>query len=148
MKKSDLAAKHFDNNLSCAQAILLAFGEELGLDEKTAIKITEGFGGGMAAMGKTCGAVSAAYMVLGLKYGREVNDDLEAKALTNQKVVEFTKRFKEKFRFDLCFDLLGGFEIFSDEQKAKAKEAGAFNNCSDYVASAATILEEMMAEDK
>ena len=144
MKKSDIAIKHFDNHLSCAQSVLLTFAEELGLDEETAIRLSEGFGGGMAGLGKTCGAVSAAYMVLGLKYGRDKRDDLEAKAVTNAKVQEFTRRFKEKFEFDLCLDLLGGYEIFTDELKAKAREQGAFSNCSDYVATAAELLEDIM----
>lgn len=144
MSKAESAIKHFDNHFSCAQAVLLAFSKDVNLDESTAVKITEGFGGGMGAMGKTCGAVSAAYMVLGMKYGRNNDNGDEAKTLTNAKVQEFTKRFKENFQFDLCLDLLGGYEIYTDDLKAKAREAGAFANCSDYVATAARILEEMM----
>jgi hypothetical protein len=38
-----------------------------------------GFGGGMGSMAKTCGAVTEAFMVVGLKYSQTQNDDKAAK---------------------------------------------------------------------
>ena len=45
------------------------YAEKLNLDLKTAIKIATPFGGGMARLGETCGAVSGALMAIGLKHG-------------------------------------------------------------------------------
>ena len=42
------------------------------------MKIASGFGGGMGRMADTCGAVTGAFMVLGLKYGQS-SPDREAK---------------------------------------------------------------------
>ena len=41
--------------LNCSQTVFKLFAAELGLDEKTAVKIASGFGGGMACA-ETCGA--------------------------------------------------------------------------------------------
>ncbi len=43
-----------------------------------AYKVSSGFGGGMH-FDQTCGAVTGAFMVIGLKFGRTRADDIEAK---------------------------------------------------------------------
>ena len=54
MKNGDLAVSMFKEGFSCSQAILLTYGQELGIDKATALKISAPFGGGMARMGETC----------------------------------------------------------------------------------------------
>ena len=51
---------------NCAQSVVCAYSELFGVDEKTAFKISEGFGGGMGGMQETCGAVTAMFMLAGL----------------------------------------------------------------------------------
>lgn len=51
---------------NCAQAVLLAYSDELGISEETARKLGSNFAGGMK-FGSVCGAITGAYMVLGLK---------------------------------------------------------------------------------
>ena len=53
---------------NCAQNVLGAFGKEFGLSEDITDRMAAPFGGGRYS-GETCGCVSAATMVLGLKYG-------------------------------------------------------------------------------
>jgi C_GCAxxG_C_C family probable redox protein len=65
----DRAVLLFDEGYSCAQAVLLAFSPSFGLDESTAKLISSTFGGGMGRLRLTCGAVTGAFMVLGLAYG-------------------------------------------------------------------------------
>ena len=43
MGKGDLAAAYFEQGYNCSQAVLLAFVEECGMDEKTAMKISSSF---------------------------------------------------------------------------------------------------------
>jgi len=50
---------------NCAQAVLVPFAEEIGLDPETAFRVSANFGGGMK-MGSVCGAVTGALMALGL----------------------------------------------------------------------------------
>ncbi|MBI4710518.1 MAG: C_GCAxxG_C_C family protein, partial [Nitrospirae bacterium] len=47
-----------------------AYGDKLRFDKETVLKIASPFGGGIGRMGETCGAVTGALMVIGLKYGR------------------------------------------------------------------------------
>ena len=53
-----------ESKMNCAQSVLTAFSDELGLDRNTALRLARGFGGGMGRTGKTCGAVTGAYMVI------------------------------------------------------------------------------------
>ena len=48
---------------NCAQAVLCAFSPRFGLDEQTAFRISEGFGGGIGGShDNVCGAAAAIYM--------------------------------------------------------------------------------------
>ena len=57
---------------NCAQAILCAYSKELGISEKQAFDLGFNFGSGMKN-GGTCGTITAALMVLGLKGINDVN---------------------------------------------------------------------------
>ena len=52
---------------NCAQAIACTYCDLVGIDEKTALCATEGFGAGMGGMQATCGAVSGAVFLAGMK---------------------------------------------------------------------------------
>ena len=52
----------------CSQALFGAFAEDVGLDLKTAFKISTCFGGGMR-QGGTCGCITASLLVLGMALG-------------------------------------------------------------------------------
>ena len=47
----------------------MVFGEDLGVNRETCVQVSTAFGGGMAHLGLTCGAVTGALMVLGLRHG-------------------------------------------------------------------------------
>ncbi|MGA2258902.1 MAG: C-GCAxxG-C-C family protein [Thermoguttaceae bacterium] len=70
MSRIESGLSRFAESFNCSQAVLSAYAGQLGLDEETAAKIASGFGGGMGRMADTCGAVTGAYMVLGLKSGQ------------------------------------------------------------------------------
>lgn len=67
MTKREQAMQNFKNGYNCAQAVLLAFSDELEIDEKTLALISSSFGGGMGRMREVCGAVSGMFMVEFLK---------------------------------------------------------------------------------
>lgn len=139
------AVGKFEKGFNCSQAILSSYCEQFGLDFNTALKIATGFGGGMHING-TCGAVTGAVMVLGLKYG-STDEDKQAKEKTYIKVVQFAKRFIAKNGSVKCHDLLG-CDITTLEGVKSAREKGLFSSvCPSAVQDAAEILEEMLAED-
>ena len=140
MKKSPLAIENF-KTLNCAQSVLLSYASDLNLEPATAMRIALGFGGGMA-MGKTCGAVTGAYMVLGMKVQAKGKTLPEIKAESKASVRKFNELFIAKHGSLSCKKLLG-VNISTPEGAALANEKNLYDSvCSALVASAADILEE------
>jgi C_GCAxxG_C_C family probable redox protein len=143
--KSEEAVERFRKGFNCSQAVLSSYSEQFGLECDKAFKVATGFGGGMR-MGGTCGAVSGAFMVLGLKYGNTTAEDKKAKAKTYTKVEEYTNRFKVRNDSVACRELLG-CDLTTPEGMKEAKDKGLFSSiCPRMVREAVEILEEMMNE--
>ena len=83
MDRIKQAVTAFKEGFSCSQAVFSALSESSGLERNTALKISQPFGGGIAHMGDTCGAVTGAFMAIGLQYGRTKAEDAEAKEIIN-----------------------------------------------------------------
>ncbi len=145
-QKVEQAVKYFRDGYNCSQALVGSYGEEFGLDKATGFRVATGFGGGMR-MGRTCGAVTGAIMVLGLKYGNAGAEDKEAKAKTYEGVGEIIKRFKARNNSVICKELLG-CDISTPEGLAQANENDLFKSvCPKMVQEAAEVLEEVLAEE-
>ncbi len=147
MSRSEDAAKGMlVEKMNCAQAVLTAFCEELGMEKVDALRIAMGFGGGMAHTGGTCGAVTGAYMVIGLHMDLDSSDLLTCKGKTSALVNEFTNKFKQRYQSSLCGDLLG-YDLRDPKQFEAAKEAGVFTSkCPEFVREAVRILETLKYE--
>ena len=65
LDKARQVRERTDVHYNCAQGVLAAFAEALGMDEDTLFRVGANFGSGMR-IGSTCGAVTGALMVLGL----------------------------------------------------------------------------------
>ncbi len=137
--KSELVDDQF-SKFNCAQTVFSLFAPELGIDEKTALKIASGFGGGMACA-ETCGAVTGAYMVIGLKHGHSTSNPDE-KAKTKMLIRRFNEKFKEAHGSLICKKLVG-FDISTPEGSAAANEAGVFDTrCAEFIKTSCNILEQ------
>lgn len=141
MSKVIKAVECFNHGYSCSQAIFSTYCEQLGIDEKSALKISCGFGGGMGRLGETCGAVTGAIMLIGLKYGKVLQEDKESKEKTYELVQKFAKTFKERNEFIDCRDLLGVDLINGDKDIVKER---VNSTCSRMVKDAAEIIEELL----
>ena len=127
------------SKFNCAQTIFSLHAEELGIDEKTALRIASGFGGGMACA-EICGAVTGAYMVIGMKHGHDIAD-ANAKAQTKEKILLFNKNFKAEHGSLLCKNLIG-YNIATPEGYAAATAEDVFHRlCPRYIKTACEILE-------
>lgn len=107
MTNQERAARLHGNGYNCCQAVLLTFCDELGVDPVTAFKIGEGFGLGMGGMENTCGALSGAIMLAGLRNSDGDLDHPKTKAGTYRISRELTEAFKEKTGALVCRDLKG-----------------------------------------
>lgn len=144
MNKVRCAVECFKSGFNCTQAILSTHAEDFGLDRETALKVAAGFGGGMGRMAGVCGAVTGAFMVLGLRHGATTADDKEAKERTYAFVREFAKRFEARHRSIVCRELLG-CDIATAKGLQAAKDGNLFKTvCPMMVEDAAMILEEML----
>ena len=69
MSKHIDKAKALRNNpekhVNCAQTLLVAFADDLGLSEEADMKLGSNFGGGMK-MGSVCGTITSGAMILGM----------------------------------------------------------------------------------
>ena len=127
-----------ESKMNCAQAVLTAFCEELGLDRATALKLARGFGGGMGRGGKTCGAVTGAYMVLGLREAAMSREGVEA---VYARIKEFNANFIALFGSTECKELLD-CDLSSPEGLSRARAEGLFTRvCPGFVRGAVGILE-------
>ncbi|MHC4124087.1 MAG: C-GCAxxG-C-C family protein [Planctomycetota bacterium] len=146
MNRVEQAVERFKKGFNCSQAVLGSYCEQFGLNCETAFKVATGFGGGMR-MADTCGAVTGAFMALGLKYGSITAEDKAAKAKAYEKVIEYTSRFKARNSSVICKELLG-CDISTPEGMKKAQQEGLFGSvCPKMVRDAAEILEEILAEE-
>ena len=147
MATVEQASSDFEAGFSCSQSIVAAFGPEMGLERTLALRVAAAMGGGLARSGETCGAVSGALMVIGLKYGRIEADDEESKEKTYQLGAEFLERFRSQAGSTVCKELLG-YDVSDPEQRRLGKEKGiSASVCPRLVQDAAEILEEILQEE-
>jgi len=109
MTKEDTISKalsYFDEGYACSQSVLLAFSEELDLNENTAKLISSTFGSGMGRLRQKCGAVTGGFMVLGLTYGNSDPKDMDTKLASYKKVRELNHLFEDIHGTTICAELL------------------------------------------
>ena len=107
MTKKELAIALHDKGYNCAQAVVCAFKDELGMDEATLFKTAEGFGLGMGCMKGTCGAISGAVMAAGFKNSTANFDGPKSKMDTYKLSKEIVEAFEAKNGATICGDLKG-----------------------------------------
>lgn len=131
------AVDKFQDGYSCSQSILMVFAAQIGISEETAVKIASPFGGGIARSGETCGAITGALMVLGLKYGPEGNT---SKDIVYQVSNDFMCRVKSEFGSTLCKHLIE-YDISQAEEMQAARASNVFKSiCPELVRRIAEIL--------
>lgn len=140
----ELAESNIRNGYNCAQSVLLAFAPQFDLPGEKAAQIAGAFGAGMNRTGQTCGAVSGALMVLGLKYGATGVPEQVDKDQLLKIVQQFFKEFKERHASPICNDILG-VDLNTPEGYQYAKENGLFKSvCIEVVKDAADIAQKLM----
>ncbi len=143
MTKSMDAQRAFEAGFSCSQAVLTVFSRDTGLPEEVSNRIACAFGGGCARRSLTCGAVSGAFMVIGLKHGKTDAADHASRETTYAEVNEFCRRFEETHGSINCGALLG-CDLATEAGRALFKEKDFFHaKCSRYVKDACDILNAM-----
>lgn len=127
------AVKFHKMGYNCAQAVVCTYCDLFGVDPQIAFRFSEGFGGGMGNMRDgTCGAVTAMYMLAGLKNSIEPEQKPLTKAGTYANVRELSDAFKAKNKTTLCSDLVG------------KGDPALKHSCDECIADAAKIVEDLL----
>ncbi|MBQ4518557.1 MAG: C_GCAxxG_C_C family protein [Clostridia bacterium] len=131
MSKRELAMEIHSKGYNCAQSVLLAFCEDFGLSREAAAKMSLPFGSGMGQMRETCGALTGAFMVLGLASAKNEAPTPQEKALCYEEVRSLAEAFQSENGSVLCRELLA----LAQENKEK-------KNCHELVGYTAELLEK------
>lgn len=141
------AAQMFRDGCACSQAILDVYGTPLGMPHDEAMRVAAGFAGGMR-LGETCGAVTGAFMVMGLRHCSTDCNTPGGRAEVYARVVDFADRFRQRNGSISCRELLG-CDISTADGMKQAREQNLFNTtCVKMVEDASEILEEMEMESQ
>ena len=106
--------------------------------------VAQGFGGGMARTGKTCGAVTGAYMVLGLANKISARNPREGFENTYRLINEFNNKFQELHSTTTCKELIG-CDLSTQEGLAEALNKSIFTTvCPDFVRDSVKILDTLL----
>lgn len=128
-------ARH-DRGFNCCQAVACTYCDLFGMDEETAFKACEAFGAGMGGMEGTCGAVSGAVFLAGLKNSCGDLEKPVSKGKTYQFSRAITAKFREKNGSLVCRDL-------------KGIETGTpLRSCEGCILDAAALVEELLLDQE
>lgn len=146
MERAVLAAELFVNGYNCAQAIAVAFCDEIGMSKEQAAKMASSFGGGMGRLREVCGAVSGMLLVAGILYGYETpGDDVQKKAHYTR-VQELAGAFRQQVGSIVCREILKNPP--SDPTPSPRTEAYYRERpCARMVYTAAQILDDYIRQN-
>ena len=145
MDRGEKAADLFLAGYNCAQAVTVAFCEELGMTPDQAARMASSFGGGMGRMREVCGAVSGMLLVAGILYGYETPGDDTVKMEHYARVQLLAGRFRERVGSIVCREILKN----PPSDPAPTPRTAEFYKkrpCARMVRLAGEILEQYMAE--
>ena len=147
MSKQEIVKAKFDGGYNCAQSVLTSFAGQMNIDVETVLKISSGFGAGMGRTQKTCGALTGAYMVLGLKYGKGFPDNDSSEKVTGL-IQDFTEKFKEEHEVTDCRDLLK-VDLTTEEGQSSFDRKNLHNEvCSKCLKTSVSLLEEIIHREQ
>ena len=152
MEKIDRQKKAYElfkSGYNCAQATVVAFEDILGLDRKTLLDLSIGFGGGFGRTRNLCGAVSAYAIVLGL-YLPHSQDPMEGKAQIYKHIQMLSEEFKQRNGSDNCAQLLKDVKNLTSGYMPQVRDEEYYRvrPCVKFVLDSVEILERHLGLDK
>lgn len=99
--------RRHDKGYNCAQAVACTYCDLVGVEEETMFKMTEALGLGMGCMEGTCGAVTGACVLAGMKQSTGNLEKPNSKAASYRLSKEIVKKFEEKNHSVVCRTLKG-----------------------------------------
>lgn len=139
----------FKEGYNCSQAIMLAFSDLCDIDEKTALKLSSSFGGGMGRLREVCGAVSGMFMVAGMLYGYDEPKAFEKKSEHYTRIQKLAGDFSANTGSIVCRIMLGlGAGKDSPVPEQRTDSYYKKRPCVKIIGTAAAVLEEYIKGQK
>ncbi len=115
MNRIEKAYEFHSKGFNCAQSVVLSYCDLFDIDEKTAARVSEGFGAGMGGMATTCGALSGAVMLAGLKFADGNMDAPKSKQVTYSVAKEIVNEFEKRCSNINCCDIKSNQKVSCNE---------------------------------
>ncbi len=130
MNIKEEATRLHESGHNCAQSVFTSCRDYTGLEDKTALAVSGGFGGGLRC-GEVCGALSGALMAVGTVFPYDDCTDQVAKDRIASLAKATCKAFKDQYGHLRCNDL-------------KANEI----SCPEIIEFCAQLAEKTIKENK
>lgn len=124
--------KRHDKGYNCAQAVACTYCDLVGVEEEMMFRMTEALGLGMGGMAGTCGAVTGACVLAGMKQSTGHLEKPDSKASSYKLSKEIVRQFEEKNRSVVCRTLKG------------VDTGNVLLPCSECIRDAARLAEEVL----
>jgi C_GCAxxG_C_C family probable redox protein len=140
--KKEKAIKIFNSGINCAQSVASVYTEKFNIDEEILLTLASGFGAGMGKLQKTCGAVTGAFMVIGMA-NRNIPVEKRKDKIYSE-IFNFEQKFQEKMKSSSCDQLLN-CDLKTGEGREKFKSLSLKKNvCEKCIITAIELLDEMI----
>lgn len=140
---AEAAKQHFDQGYHCAESVLLAAADHVGIRSPLIPAIATGFCHGTSHSWGTCGALSGAIMAINLTHGRSNASEPVARNYTA--VRRLIEEFGQTCGSTLCSELMGCDLDTRDGQRTYEKNR-LRNQCREYVGVAARLAGQLIDE--
>ena len=143
INQTESAAEKFLGGYNCAQSVLFALADRNNISDDVLLKISTGFGGGMAREQEVCGAVTGGIMALGLRFGRGVSDEKINTDTTYVNTRKLIAEFKQLYGSIICKEILDGIDLQTEDGQKKMREENfAEKKCLNCVKSVVEIYKQ------
>ena len=140
---AEKALERFNSGYNCSQSVFSVYAEEEGMNEESSRAIASAFGGGIAHMQYTCGALTGAIMAIGLHFAR--GKDALPKEEIYRKSRRFLSKFKELHGSSDCLELLG-YDFYELNEQTAIERTKVHEKCNNYIEDACRLLDELFAQ--
>ena len=145
-ERVERAQNFFKAGYNCAQAVVMAFDDVMGLSAEELARLAAPFGGGMGRMREVCGTVSGMAFLAGAIKPSSDPSNLEERKENYALVQAFADKFCVENGDIVCRRLLGLEPIVERNETPMPSERTAEyyrkRPCSEYVGCAARIVAE------
>lgn len=148
-ERVERAVNYFKSGYNCAQAVVMAFDDVMGMTPDSLARLAAPFGGGMGRMREVCGTVSGMAFVAGAICPSVDPKNMEERKANYAIVQHFATEFRKENGDIVCRRLLGLEESVERKESVMPSERTAEyyrkRPCVEYVATAARIVATHLA---